>query len=203
MRSASTSSGGKAARSSSAAMAQRDERDPELRPMRADRHAFSRASRLQPVDRRRRWSSPSARAAKLSAMRWRNTGPASATHIVDRRRRAGRRAARGRGRRASGLARARARAPGDVLVDEVARIGAGAGRAHHLEDRIGDALRRPGSGAPAAGPVMSSAAREHRLGASLLGAGGGEQHAPLGFEIGIGHVDLACRKRSSWASGSG
>ena len=79
--------------------------------------------------------SPSARAAKVSAMRCLSTGSASATHVVDRRRIAPVEQRAGAHRQHQRLAGARARAPGDQLSD-FAGIRAGTRRAHQVEDRV-------------------------------------------------------------------
>ncbi len=83
---------------------------------------------------------PSARAEKLSAMRWRNTGWRQRHDIVDRRRQPALDQCPGAHRQHEGLAGARARAPGDeVLQGRIAAI-VRARRAHQFQDRLDNLL---------------------------------------------------------------
>ena len=132
---------------------------------------------------------PSARAAKVSAMRCCSTGSASARHVVDRRREPAVIERAGAGAQHQRLAGARAGTPGDVLVGLGVAL-AGAGRADQLEDRLDHAFgdrhaadQRLDLLQPLGGRARSAALR-------FLDAGGLEQDAPLGVEVGIEDVDL-------------
>ena len=95
--------------------------------------------------------SPSARAAKVSAMRCFSTGSASREHVVDRGREPSVEQRAGAHRQHQRLAGARARAPGDQLA-EIAGFRAGTRRAHQRAGSPRPRTRRPAGGAPGAAP---------------------------------------------------
>ena len=136
---------------------------------------------------------PSARAAKVSAMRCCSTGSASAFDIVDRRREAAIIKRAGAGAQRQRLAGARAGTPGDVLVGFGIAL-AGTRRADQLEDRLDDAFGHRHA-ADQVLDFLQPLGVEHVLGLGILDAGGFEQDAALGVEF----RDRGCRS----ASGSG
>ena len=176
----------------------RQRRRPAPRPVRA-RHwraasGIGRVSRQRMLRHSRSITSaivvPSARAEKLSAMRWRSTGWASATTSSTR----GREAAvdqRARAHRQhEGLAGARAGAPGDEIA-----------QARHRR------RRRAAPRAPAcriASTTFSPTGRRRTMACAsirssgvqtgcdrrFLAEGGGEQHLLFGFAVGIADIDL-------------
>ena len=86
------------------------------------------------------------------------------------------------------LARARAGAPGDGVL-ELRLALARPGRADEVEDRLDHRL----ADRHAADELLDrldALGVEHALGMGLGGAGGLEQHAPLGLAVGIDDVDL-------------
>ena len=132
--------------------------------------------------------SPSARAAKVSAMRCLRTGSARATHIIDGRRETPFQQRAGAHRQHQRLAGARARTPGDQLAD-VAAFGTGTGGAHEAENGLDDGFadRQTPHEALRRDQIL---AVHGRLRARLLGAGRLEQDAALGLAVGIVDVDL-------------
>ena len=88
-----------------------------------------------------------------------------------------------------GLAGARAGSPDDVAGDLRDVRGLGAAGADQAKDRLDHAVADRHAADQELG--LLKLGRGHRLGRLFLRhAGGGDQHAPLGFEIGVGHVDL-------------
>ena len=132
--------------------------------------------------------SPSARAAKVNAMRCLSTGSASSsTSSTEGAKRLSSKRA-GAHRQHQGLAGARAGAPGDQLA-EVAGFRAGARRAHQLQDRVDHRLAdRQAAHQPLRRDQLFRGHR--RLGARFLGAGGVEQDFALGRLVGIVDVDF-------------
>ena len=132
--------------------------------------------------------SPSARAAKVSAMRCLRIGSAIASDVVDRRRQPPVDQRAGARRQHQRLAGARARAPGDQLAD-LAGLRARARRAHQREDRLDHRFAdRQAAHQPLRRDQFVGGHRRLRL--ALFRAGGVEHDFAFGVAIGIIDVDL-------------
>ena len=132
---------------------------------------------------------PSARAAKVTAMRWRSTGPGQRQHVVERGREPAVEQGAGAARQHQRLARPRPRPPCHLAGEFRDVGGVGTPAAHQVEDAV-DHRFADRDGADQALGGAQLVAGHHLFRRRLVGAGGGDQHLALGAELGIDDVDL-------------